>query len=64
MVKKKIQIMKKEYQILTKNELRDTQGGFLLAGLGIMIAYTASAAAFIYNMGKDGKSGVSKEGAE
>lgn len=44
---------------MTKQELRNTNGGILVPVIAIAIGYACAAASFIYNMGKDGKSGVS-----
>jgi hypothetical protein len=44
---------------LTKKEMMKTNGGIIIALAAITIAYSCWAVTFIYNMGKDGKSGMS-----
>ena len=46
---------------ITKKELKETNGGIFIAVAAITIAYSCWAASFIYNMGKDGQSGLSKK---
>ena len=51
----------KLYLSISEQELKEINGGFILALTAIVIGYACAAAAFIYTMGKDGKSGVSNE---
>jgi hypothetical protein len=46
---------------LTKNEMKKVNGGIFIAVAAITIAYSCWAATFIYNMGKDGESGLSNK---
>jgi bacteriocin-like protein len=45
---------------ISQNELKEINGGILIAIAAISITYGCWATSFIYNMGKDGKSGDSK----
>ncbi len=55
--------MNKDLQIqMTKQELLKINGGIVLEIIGIAVGYALTSAAFIYSMGKDGKSGVSNNG--
>ena len=55
-------IMNKKIIIsMSEQELKEINGGFILPLIAIVIGYTSAVASFIYNMGKDGKSGASNK---